>query len=263
MVGQLTARDKYWSQKNVPTEAYRGRCWRKIKEISPSNFEFHQANRETSLGDIRNCRFDLFQPKSYIHLITYIMPPRNPQKPEFNTLDWGPVINLNSIFYLRLVRQFYANILDKEADPCNPINSFVKGVKITVSRDTIAMALNIPNYSPIFDMCRDHVLSNNTFSFIDALTKLQDHIQRTNLAKTHLLSKDLPIYECVVATLLGTNVIPWARGESKLHRYSVSFDGEKEEHTNDGHIINEAKLTSMVFLRDDEGNWRRMEEDST
>ncbi|KAI5676258.1 hypothetical protein M9H77_07208 [Catharanthus roseus] len=83
----------------------------------------------------------------------------------------------------------------------------------------------------------DHVLSNNTFYFSATLTKLhlRDHLRRNNPTKTHFLSKDLPVYEFVIATLLGTNVMPRARGESEV---------------------------SMGFSHDHERNWRRKKEDS-
>lgn len=84
---------------------------------------------------------------------------------KFNTLDWGPIINLNGVFYPRLVREFYANIENKEADPYTYIRSVIKGVKIIVSRDTIATSLNIFDNGPIFDMRRDYMFSDNTFSF--------------------------------------------------------------------------------------------------
>ncbi|KAI5666962.1 hypothetical protein M9H77_16815 [Catharanthus roseus] len=47
-----------------------------------------------------------------------------------------------------------------------------------------------------------------------------------------------------------------------LFQHGVSFDGEEEEHTTDRQIINEAKLASIGFSCDHEGNWRRKEKDS-
>ncbi|KAI5675195.1 hypothetical protein M9H77_06145 [Catharanthus roseus] len=91
-------------------------------------------------------------------------------------------------------------------------------------------------------MRQDHVLSDNTSSFSIALTKLhlQNHTRRINSTKTHFLSKDLLVFECVIATLLGTNVMPQARGGSE-RRFSHdheencrrkkkdSIDDEEEE----------------------------------
>ncbi|KAI5664461.1 hypothetical protein M9H77_23784 [Catharanthus roseus] len=141
---------------------------------------------------------------------------------KLNTLDWGPVINLSGVFYPCLVQEFYANIAAKEADPCTPISSFVKGVEITVSRDTIAIALNILDRGPTFDMCRDHVLS------------------RMNIMPRIRKESEVRI----------------------LFQHGVSFDGEEKVHTTNGRIINEVKLASMGFSCDHERNWRRKKEDS-
>ncbi|KAI5681602.1 hypothetical protein M9H77_02830 [Catharanthus roseus] len=53
----------------------------------------------------------------------------------------------------------------KEANPCTPISSFVKGVEITVFRDTIATALNIPDCGPTFDMRGTTILFQHGVSF--------------------------------------------------------------------------------------------------
>lgn len=129
----------------------------------------------------------------------------------FNSLQKALVITLYGIFYPCLLQEFYANIEDKEADLHIPIHSHVKDVKITVSRK-IATTLNIPDQGPTFDMHWEILVSDRAFPFTNALHSLHlwYHPREKKPINSHLLSKDVPIYERIIVAHLGSNVMPRA-----------------------------------------------------
>ena len=81
----------------------------------------------------------------------------------FQTLGWDSLLHLSGVYYPGLVREFYANIVNKNDKKSREIQSYVKGVHILVTEGLI---------SDLFDLSLYLLLSiiiTHVFNFIFSL----------------------------------------------------------------------------------------------
>lgn len=64
---------------------------------------------------------------------------------QFDRLRWGPILNFPSFIYPNLVRDFYANIIDKDKFSGNFVESHVRSRRLALPRAYIAQALGCVN----------------------------------------------------------------------------------------------------------------------
>lgn len=87
----------------------------------------------------------------------------------FQTLGWGPILQLSGDYYPELVIEFYANIENKEEKYESTINSMVKGVEIQVTNDVIVELLGVRDDGHRFGMVRDMVPYDSTWRVAEAM----------------------------------------------------------------------------------------------
>ena len=79
----------------------------------------------------------------------------------FNTMGWGPILSLEGEYFPTLVREFYANMVDKEVARLSEIKSFVKGRVITITHESLLDMLGIPVDGLSYNLHRgDKVISD-------------------------------------------------------------------------------------------------------
>lgn len=61
----------------------------------------------------------------------------------FARLGWGPILYLPCYFYPHLIREFYANIKDKDKHSSSVLVTIVRGRKIRLTRRGLAEILGL------------------------------------------------------------------------------------------------------------------------
>ncbi|KAF3456018.1 hypothetical protein FNV43_RR00661 [Rhamnella rubrinervis] len=92
----------------------------------------------------------------------------------------GSCMCLEGKFYPRLVREFYANIEDKEDSAVHRVVTYVKGCRIDLDRATIARILGVSDDGPYVEFYKDAVLSDRQYKLVQALGRLNYSPTRNN-----------------------------------------------------------------------------------
>ena len=77
----------------------------------------------------------------------------------FDVLGWTPVLDLAGRYYTSLVREFYANIEDKDDAGVHRVVTHVKGCRIELDRASLSRILSVNNEGPFAEFSKDATLS--------------------------------------------------------------------------------------------------------
>lgn len=69
-------------------------------------------------------------------------------------LGWSPIVRLPRIFYPQLVKEFYANVENKDAYSNVLLNTTVRGVKIRLTRRVLSEILGVPDDEELVQLNR-------------------------------------------------------------------------------------------------------------
>ena len=78
----------------------------------------------------------------------------------FTQLGWTPMLILPTHYYPNMVREFYANIVNKASHSGELVDSWVYGTWIYMIRDLIARIFGCNNTSPVVDLKKGFVAPN-------------------------------------------------------------------------------------------------------
>ena len=86
----------------------------------------------------------------------------------YTTLGWRRLLYLEGEYYPDLVKQFYANIEEKQRKFKYPIISWVKGVMVVITGEMISDMLGLPMVGEPLDFNRDMVTSDPSWKIQEA-----------------------------------------------------------------------------------------------
>ena len=129
----------------------------------------------------------------------------------FGMLGWAPVLDLAGRYYPRLVREFYANIEDKEDAGIHRIITHVKGCRIELDRASLARILGVSDEGPSIEFFKDAVLSDSRYRLMDALVRL-DYFATRNSRTGDMVFRTpiMLIQQRLLVYFFSSNVLPRA-----------------------------------------------------
>ena len=128
----------------------------------------------------------------------------------FDIMGWGPILTLEGEYFPMLVRQFYANMVDKEVVGLCDIRSFVKGQPITITEESLSDLLGITVDGLRYNIRRgDRVIA-------EARNRLSLRWVFRHHSRNVIPVKDLDIRSRLLVYLMGFNVMPRASGLNEM-----------------------------------------------
>ena len=129
----------------------------------------------------------------------------------FDVLGWAPVLDLAGRYYPRLVREFYANIENKDIGGIDRVVSHVKGSRIELDRDSLSRILGVSNEGPSVEFSKDATLSDRQYTLMNALVRLDYFATRNNQTGDMVFrTPNMVIQQRLLVYLYSSNVIPRA-----------------------------------------------------
>ncbi|KAF3455939.1 hypothetical protein FNV43_RR00582 [Rhamnella rubrinervis] len=136
----------------------------------------------------------------------------------FDLLGWAPVLCLEGKFYPRLVREFYANIEDKEDTAVHRVVTYVKGCRIDLDRATITCILGVSDDGLYVEFYKDAVLSDRQYKLVQALGRLNYSPTRNNrTADMVFRTPNLLVPQRLLVYMYSSNVLPRASSLNEVH----------------------------------------------
>ncbi|XP_027166325.1 uncharacterized protein LOC113766318 [Coffea eugenioides] len=89
----------------------------------------------------------------------------------FDQLGWEPILRLPDYYYLNLVREFYANIINKAKHSGEKVESFVRGTHIVLSRQRLAIFLGCCDEGPAVNLKKGFVAPNKRWDPAHAMAR--------------------------------------------------------------------------------------------
>ncbi|CAH9115769.1 unnamed protein product [Cuscuta epithymum] len=131
----------------------------------------------------------------------------------FARFGWAMMLTLTGAYYPRLVREFYANITDKETGFAE-IQTMVKGRNIKVDPELLSNILEISNAGPTLEYNQSGILSDKTYNEVAA--------RRFFGLETSFNTKYLwDIHTRLIVYLIGFNIVPHASDRHKVRKIDL------------------------------------------
>ena len=121
------------------------------------------------------------------------------------------MLDLAGRYYSRLVREFYANIENKDIGGIDRVVSHVKGSRIELDRDSLSRIVGVSNEGPSVEFFKDAALSDRQYTLKNALLRL-DYFAIRNAQTGDMVFRtpNMFIQQRLLVYLYSSNVIPLA-----------------------------------------------------
>ena len=151
----------------------------------------------------------------------------------FASLGWETLLDLHNVenhengkapYYPKLIREFYANIVDRDNADQLSIRSYLKGVNFEITENMISEVFNVSNEGLRFQTKQDEVIHDPDYDDGVAIRALRAHgdiIYRKKGRVTVRNTKRLNIRNRLLAYLLNFNVIPRASSFNELRHVDI------------------------------------------
>ncbi|OMO53677.1 hypothetical protein COLO4_36681 [Corchorus olitorius] len=127
--------------------------------------------------------------------------------------NWEGILDLKGTYYPELVREFYANIVNKDKEKPIELISYVRGVQITISKETIEQHLKLPKSARILGFSQGAPTDDHLWLKCRAAAKFNGEVSRGKKNKVHLMN--FSIQPRLICVLFGKNVMPLKNSESE------------------------------------------------
>ncbi|OMO61706.1 hypothetical protein COLO4_33359 [Corchorus olitorius] len=127
--------------------------------------------------------------------------------------NWKGILDLKGTYYPELVREFYANIANKDKEKPIELISYVRGVQITISKETIEQHLKLPKSARILGFSQGAPTDDHLWLKCRAAAKFNGEVSRGKKSKVHLMN--FSIQPRLICVLFGKNVMPLKNSESE------------------------------------------------
>ena len=153
---------------------------------------------------------------------------------QFATMGWDCMLNLPRRYYPNLVRQFYANISNKGFVNSVELQSYVKGVHITLTRQTLSEILRGDDEGPVFEHGKYIVRGDPTWQFEVTLPKYTSSFSSfktivdpvtgdSRMESAPIPTKSLTLRHSLLVYLLNHNILPASSSKNEVRVMDVYF----------------------------------------
>lgn len=136
----------------------------------------------------------------------------------FETLSWERMLNFSGEYYPEMVKEFYANIRDKN-HPLNHIESYVNGVQINITSDLLNQLFNIPAEGPAFRMTSSNTVpADLEYNPLEAqqIFGLRGQLRARDFGQQWIRAR-------LLCYLYSYNIMPRASGINKIRMTDLYF----------------------------------------
>ncbi|GAB2283761.1 hypothetical protein Dimus_018253 [Dionaea muscipula] len=193
----------------------------------------------------------------------------------FGSLRWAPILGLTGAYYPTLVREFYANMKEKEEKGNSTIHSWVRDKRIRMDVESLTEFLGVPNEGTRFQPEGFAVADERIYKFKEALLCLGLRVSCLNEVRvgdvylTYKLAHGLQsralislantlireMQAMAASTLKGKGVCFPVLISSYLASQGVHLPAELRVSTSPHDVISEHHLFMFGYVRDGQG-WR-------
>ncbi|XP_027125024.1 uncharacterized protein [Coffea arabica] len=140
----------------------------------------------------------------------------------FDQLGWAPILRLPVYYYPELVREFYANIINKAKHSGEKVESFVRGTRIVLSRQRLAAILGCRDEGPAVDLKKGFVAPNKRWDPTHAMARfgLQYQPFRSSRKET-IVATVFDVRHRLIIYMIAHNVIPKKTGHSEVRKSDI------------------------------------------
>ena len=137
----------------------------------------------------------------------------------FETFGWESFLHLSGMYYPGLVKEFYANIENKNDKKSREIQSFVKGVNILVTEGLLSDLFDLSLDGKRFKVGKDDVSSDREWSRSEAVRRygaVRHEVPRVGNVNEAFLARRFDVKPRIIFNLLNHNIFPRFSGENVL-----------------------------------------------
>ncbi|OMO89223.1 hypothetical protein COLO4_19849 [Corchorus olitorius] len=127
--------------------------------------------------------------------------------------NWEGILDLKGTYYPDLVREFYANIANKDKEKPTELVSYVIGVCIAISKETIEQHLKLPESARILRFSQCAPTDDHLWLKCRAAAKFNGEVSLGKKSKVHLMN--FSIQPRLICVLFGKNVMPLKNSENE------------------------------------------------
>lgn len=142
----------------------------------------------------------------------------------FDILGWGPILTLPDHYYPQLVKEFYANVVNKSGHSGENIRSYVRGRRIEVERSTLAQLLGVRNTGPAVDLKKEFHAPDRHWEMGHAMARFQIEQEFTrSQQKATVKANKLDARLRLITYLFAHNVIPKKSSLNEVRKSDLYF----------------------------------------
>lgn len=142
----------------------------------------------------------------------------------FAALGWAPILALPYQIVPDLVREFYANIEDKKGHSGERIETSVRGVRLEITRSTIAQTLGCSDEGPAIDLKKDFSSPDREWDPSHAMARFGVAYEEFRGSQSQTkLARSFPARHRAILYTLAHNVIPKKSGQGELRNSDLYF----------------------------------------
>lgn len=142
---------------------------------------------------------------------------------QFAKLGWAPILRLPHYIYPKLVREFYANVVDKEKYSGDFLESYVRGRRLVVTRGVIAQILRCRDDGSNVKL-RKGFYWPGTWNRAQAADRFHVRFRATRRSqKMALFASDFEPQHHLLLYLFAHNIIPKKSGMNELRNSDLYF----------------------------------------
>ena len=142
----------------------------------------------------------------------------------FDQLGWAPILRLPTTYYPELVREFYANIINKARHSGELVESWVRGMHISLSRRCLVAILGCRDQGPAVDLKKGFVAPNKRWDPSHAMTRFDLEYQpfRSSRKET-IVASIFGVRHRLIIYIMAHNAIPKKTGHSEVQKSNIYF----------------------------------------
>lgn len=142
----------------------------------------------------------------------------------FAKLGWQSILNLPRYTYPNLVREFYANVVNKEGHSGDTIETQVRGKRLKITRATIASLLNCSNVGENVDLKKEFHATESDWNPAEAIQRFGTNYKDSRKSKKKvILTKDFEHRHRLILYIFAHNIIPKRSSKNEVRNGDLYF----------------------------------------
>lgn len=142
----------------------------------------------------------------------------------FAKIGWQAILNLPRYTYPNLVREFYANVVNKEGHSGDTIETQVRGKRLKITRSNIARLLNCSNVGENVDLKKEFHTTDNDWNPAEAIQRFGTNYKDSRKSKKKvILTKDFEHRHRLILYIFAHNIIPKRSSKNEVRKSDLYF----------------------------------------